>query len=176
MADREQWTVVGRVRSVNAPRRELRIEPLPGYAGAFDAELAWLRLRRGADDAPRRLPVAGLREGGGAKVVALAPGVPRDLVAGFRGAAAVAADVEARAEEAPAPEALAGLAVVARGGAALGTVAEVYGGKAQATIAVARAGGGTLLVPVIAQAVERIDLAAGVIELGDFGPYAVEEA
>ncbi len=178
MADREQWTVIGRVRSVSAPRRELRIEPLPAHAHEFDAELAWLRLRPAGDAAPQRLRVAGLREGGGAVVVTLAPGVPRDRLHGWRGAEAVVAteEVRPRPEDFWPPGELPGLAVVAQNGTPLGTVSGVYDAGGQTTITVARPDGGALLVPVIAQAVNRVDPGAGVIELGDYGPYAVEEA
>lgn len=178
MADREQWTTIGRVRSVNVVRRELRVEPAPAHLHEFEVDLAWLRLRGGGAERPMRLRVASVRQGGGAVVVALAPGVPRDRVAEFRGADVVVAAAEAQPRPADVwtPAELSGLRVVARGGVALGSVQEVYEAAGQTTILVARVEGGTLAVPVIDQAVDRVDMAAGCIELGDYGPYAVEEA
>lgn len=173
MAD--AWTVIGRVRSVNARAREVRIDVRADYARAFEG-IAWIHFERGPEGR-LRCKVNGTRVEGAGAVVTLGAGLPRDVVGQLRGCTVVALpedipappDTDWRLNEWP------GMVVVGPGGERLGTVDEVFEGPANDAVAVERDGGGRCVLPVIPEVIRAVDLDAGTIEVGDVAPFIVEE-
>ena len=171
----EARVALGTVRSVNAKRRELRIDPEHARRHEFES-LNWLWVVVPGMPA-LRCPVAQVRQTAGEMLVTLGAGVPRDRVGAMRGAR-----VEVPASETnPRPEGdwdvqdLIGLRALAEDGAPLGTVTEVFETPANAAVAIKRSDGTRFLVPLIAEVVTAIDFDGQSLHLGDTAPYAVDE-
>ena len=170
----DAWVTIGRVRSVNPGRREVRIAVIPGHAHEFDHRDT-LRVRAGRVE-PVRCRLENLRDGGDLLIAAFAAGVPKDAVGAMRGAEIVLAPGETtrpsnddlRAENLP------GLMVRDEDGAVLGRVVEAYASAAHAVVCVERPGGGRFLLPVIEQVLVAVDFDARVLDVKDIGPHAVE--
>lgn len=92
--ERQVWTPVGKVRTVQAPRRELRLDMLAPYEWAADKTPEWIHLATGAQP-PRRYKVVQVEPDQKAAMVVLAPGVPRETVAALRGAEMMLPEAEA---------------------------------------------------------------------------------
>jgi ribosomal 30S subunit maturation factor RimM len=169
------WYTLGRVRSVNARAREVRVVVRSGDAPSIEA-LAWVRFRHGAER-PLRCKVVAARRDGEVAILTLGPGVSRDVVGRLRGTQAVLApeEVPARPEREPALEDLIDLTVCEPAGTVLGKVTEVYEGPANHAFAVQRPDGRTCVLPLIEAVVQRVDLEAGVIHVGDITAFVVEE-
>lgn len=173
MAD--AWIAIGRVRSVNPRAREVRVEVLGDYGRAFEG-MEWIRFVR--DPAgPLRCKVTAVRGDAKVAVVVLGAGLPRDVVGQLRGARVVAAPAEipARKSEGWRLEDLVGMAVLAEGKKPFGTVREVYEGPANDAFAVDQTGGGRCVLPVIPELIVAVDLDGRTVEIGDVGPFIVEE-
>jgi len=171
----QEWVQIGRVRSVNPGRREVRIAPAQDCGQAF-AALTWLHLSL-RDGERMRCRVAMMR-GGDAPVATLAVGVPRDHVARMKGAAvlleraAVEATVpEQRQEPAIAP----GMRVVGPDGAEIGVIKDIYKTGANEACVIEKAGGGVMLLPLIEQVVAHVDPGMAVVQVNDIAPFAVDE-
>ena len=159
------------MRSANPARRELRVGPrTDGERWPGDAQ--WLHLTL-ADGERARWRVESVREDRGEWVVTVAAGVTRDNVARARKAVVMveAAEVEAAERRA---NGWVGFIVEDGSGHCVGTVSDEYNTGAHDVIEVARSDGGTLILPVIDQTIDRVDVARGVLVLGDVAPYAVE--
>ena len=170
----QTWVPIAVVRSVNPARRELRVEPRPGYGHLLDAP-GWVHVARGKT--PLRCKVAEAAWHGEVAILRLAPGVPRDLAAGMKGAELVCAAETCAAPEAGLDdlESLTGMRVRLEDGSLLGTVSEVYAGRGNAAITVEKTGGGRVLLPVIEALIREVDGARGELRVGDIAPYAVHE-
>ncbi|MEA3365709.1 MAG: hypothetical protein U9Q79_08730 [Candidatus Hydrogenedentes bacterium] len=168
--------VAGKIHSVNPGKRQVRIR-----ATARDipdeAFLGRLRLRL-TDDREVRPLVATLRRPGGAIVVELTPGTPRDSVAAMRGAEVLWETGEAdvallgRLDV----EALVGMRLVGPRDTDMGEVVGALKTPAHGVIEVKCPDGRSLLLPVIRETVERINWEAGVIFVKDIAPFAVDDA
>jgi len=157
---------IGRIRSVNAARRELRIgmarETLP-------ADVEWLFVT-GIDGRETRCRVERIK----GDIATLAVGVTRDAVSRMRGAT-VCADVNVVVDDwQNRLTALDGFEVVDEAGVCLGTVVAVYATNANEAIEVERPDGGSFLLPVIDCVIASMDMKRGVMAVKDIAPYTVE--
>ncbi len=172
----QEWVHIGRVRSVNPGRREVRIAPAP-ECGQAVAALTWLHLSL-RDGERMRCRVERMR-GGDAPVATLAAGVPRDHVARMKGAAVLSerAVVEAIAsqQQRRQPAITPGMRVVGPGGAEIGVITDMYKTGANEACVIKKADGGVMLLPLIEQVVAHVDPGAAVMEVNDVAPFAVEE-
>ncbi|MBX3178529.1 MAG: PRC-barrel domain-containing protein [Candidatus Hydrogenedentes bacterium] len=168
------WIGIGRVRSVNPRAREVRVEVRAPYSGALGSP-SWIGFAR--DPAPvLRCKVERVRGEGAVMVVVLGAGLPRDAVAGLRGAEALLApdDIPVRSAGAWRIQDLLGMAVVAADGSVIGAVCEVYEGPANDAFAVARPDGTRCLLPAIGEVILGVDREARRIEVGDVTPFMVD--
>lgn len=172
----DAWIEIGRVRSVQATRREARIAPHGGKSHEF-ADRSWLHVRSGGN--ALRLKVEKMQAIGDEFRVVFAPGVPRDTVGVLRGALVLLPASEARGlapdREWRLPD-LVGLRVVDVQGETLGEVSEVYETAADGAFGIAKTGGGHMLLPAIPQVVLEIDFTAETLTVGDIAPYVVDDA
>lgn len=170
----EAWRETGRVRSVNPRTREVRIAIRPGLGYVFSG-LGWIQFML-PPGSPLRCKVASIKSDESVAVVALAPGVSRDIVGRLKGVKVVVA-----------PEAwpprpgvgwrlndLLGMSVVQPSGEVLGTVCEVYEGPANDAFAVARPDGSRCILPVIDAVVLSVNIENATIGTGDVSPFVVE--
>jgi len=166
---------IGAIRSVQPARRKVRVAPRPGM-GRYLTQAHWVEavLRDGSH---LRCRVESARERGGVVVVTLSAGVTRDTVARLRGATVLVDvdDEERVGRDGYRLEDLKGLSVLDRTGKCLGTVATVYAAGTNEVFEVAKGGGGSLLLPAIAQVIAEVDLDKGAMVLNDVAPYAVED-
>lgn len=164
---------IGVVRSVQPGRREVRVEIEPLWREAM-AGAEWLHVvPRGGPE--QRCRVTQMRDAGDALVLTLAPGVPRDVLAGFRGARVLAAEgmLESARPELAGPEWV-GWTVLGPDGQACGSVAEVYVTPMNAAVTLMLADGRRRTFPVIPEVIAQVDAAAGVIRLHDVDAYGVD--
>ena len=167
---------IGCVRSANPARRELRVGPGPFHARLLE-EGAWVRVAL-RDATELRCRVEAIRIEPREAVLTLTAGVTRDNVARMKGARVM---IEAQRSDGESDAGypvsyLEGLAVQYQDGNVLGMVADVYATEANAVIAVAKPGGGMLLIPVIDEVIAAVDRELGVVIVKDIRPYTVEDA
>jgi ribosomal 30S subunit maturation factor RimM len=178
MAD--QWLPIGRVRSVNVKRRELRIDPIPPHARDFEGAktLRFAPQDLAAQERPITCRILSMTLHGESVVATLAAGVPRDTVARFRHARVVIQPEarKPRSEDAWHPQELIGMRVVETPETVLGTVCKVYETDANAAAVIAKADGGEIVLPLLEQVVARVDWEVAVLFVHDIGPYAVDSA
>ncbi len=164
---------IGSVRSVNPARRELRIR-LAVDRVATDPPSQWLYVHE-ADGRETRCRIEQVH----GDIVMLAAGVTRDAVARMRGAT-VYADVDASATATASWQdrlaMLEGFEVVDEAGNRLGTVVAVYATGANGAIEVAKADGGSLLLPAIDRVIASVDVERGRVVVKDIASYVVEDA
>ena len=171
----DAWLVVGRVRSTRAHAREVRVSARAGYEYVF-ADMAWIRFQRPAEDL-LRCKVLRTRPDGDVTIVALGPGISRDVVGQLRGASVVLMPDELPPKPLSAfrTRDLLDFRVLLPTGTALGVVSEVYEGPANDAFAVDRPDGGRSVLPVIDAVVKSIDLEKRELYVGEIAPYVVEE-
>lgn len=170
----EAWRETGRVRSVNPRTREIRIAIHPGLGYVF-SDLAWIQFQVVPGN-PLRCKVASIKHDDSVAVVALAPGVSRDIVGRLKGVKVVLSpgDWPARPGRAWRLDDLLGYSVLLPTGEALGTVCEVFEGPANDAFAVARPDGSRCILPVIDAVLVSVDADAATIKTGDVSPFMVE--
>jgi 16S rRNA processing protein RimM len=172
-----RWIEIGRVRSVNPARRELRVRAARRHAHELDAPQAVRVQIHGAE--PVRCVVESVRPAGGEFVMRLAPGVLRDTVAEMKSAALVLApdELSPRPEGAVHASDLIGVQVYEEGQTApLGRVTAAYETNANEVLEIERDSGGTVLLPFIDALVASVDLDREVLVVRDIGPHvAVDE-
>ena len=168
---------IGRVRSVNPLRREVRVA-LDNPAEVLAASPAWLYFGQDGTEHPPRCKVESVKDTGEQLVAVLAAGVPRDTVAKLRGKAVFVTEAaRPRHEGLLTPDVVLGMRVVQPCGTVVGVVAGVLEGPVNAVIRVERPEGGALLLPLVEPVVEAADLEARVLTVvADLTPYAVEES
>ncbi|MCF6285778.1 MAG: hypothetical protein L3K26_11360 [Candidatus Hydrogenedentes bacterium] len=171
----DSWLEVGRVRSASAHAREVRVTAKAGYEYVF-ADMAWIRFRRPAEDL-LRCKVIRTRPDGDVTIVALSPGISREVVGQLRGATIVVTPEELppKPDSAFRTRDLLGFRVVLPTGSVLGTIGEVYEGPANDAFAVDRPDGGRSILPAIDAVFESIDVEKNELRVGDITPYVVEE-
>lgn len=155
------WRPAGKVRSVHVLRRELRVTPLPSMGGAF-AGADWVRVTVAGEPEPVRCKVANVRWHGGEALVALSPGVSRDLVGRMRRAEVLVPEetLETAAEDGWTLADIEGYELV---DAERGLVGRITGGfetPAGAILEVAGPNGAEWLVPAVEELIESVDDAA----------------
>lgn len=170
----QEWVQIGRVRSVNPGRREVRIAPAPGHSQAFES-MTWLQVVL-RDGETMRCRVAAMR-GGEAPVATLALGVPRDHVARMKGAAVLLEEERAVATVKLRKHAdvAAGMRVIGPDDAIIGVITDLYRSGVNDACIIEKTGGGVMLLPLIEQVVALVDPEAAVMRVNDIAPYAVEE-
>lgn len=171
----EDYVDIGRVRSVNPAKREVRVTVRAGYAGAYE-NLNWLELEP-VDGERVRCQVTECRMRNSEAIVALSAGVSRDRVAVFKGARAMmpARDVpppdpfEVRASEYD------GFAVEDEHGARLGTVVGGMATPTHGVIEIETAPGESALAPVVPEVVSEVDWDGRRLVLRDVERFRVED-
>ncbi len=170
----EEFAKAGTVRSVNPARRELRIEG-PQARVADLAGREWLHVEETTGEI-LRCKIAGVSVQRGFAIVTLAAGVSRDTVAGLKGHCIVSPVGELKeggAFEFDAAE-LVGMSIVSVDGSIIGEVVAGFDTKANGVVEVLRPEGGSLLLPVVPEAIREVDWDGGKVIVGDIAPFAVE--
>lgn len=167
------WTTIGRVVSVNVVKREVRIRLIAPETGIVDESMP-LRFMPGGGK-PIRCQAAAIRRIGGTAVAVLGPGVPKEMVAAFKGAevAVPAGKAAMPRTELPSVEELTGMTVAGESGEIVGAVTGAFRTPAHAVIQVRQRDGSTFLFPVVAEAIAGVDLERGVLTVRELAPYAV---
>ena len=170
MAD--SWIVIGTVTSVNPAKRELRVDAAPKHVHEFGA-LARIRLRL-RDGALRECRIGGVKATAQDHIVTLSAGVTRDTVATLRGAEVVLSPDEqtARPEGHYVLDELIGFEVVGDEGV-VGVVIDAIATPASEIVEIETSEGSRLLAPLIEELVNKGDLEARRILVGDIRPFAV---
>lgn len=165
---------VGSVRSVNPARRELRVEGSKSRIADL-AGREWLHVEEAAGEI-LRCKVTGVSVQKGFAIVTLAAGVSRDTVAGLKGRRVVLPAGESRPRGAFGFDAaeLVGMSIVSVDGSVIGEVVAGFDTKANGVVEVLRPEGGSLLLPVVPEAIVEVDLDGGKVIVGDITPFAVE--
>lgn len=164
---------ISSIESVQPARREVRLTP-PARLREAISGAGWLTVTA-ADGKPIRCKISGVRWHGDAALIALAPGVPRDTVAGMRGldVAIEAADMRARYDDAFDAADLIDMLVVDETGREIGKIVGVIDTPAHGVLEIEGAGGEVAMVPAIPETVARVDWDAGKVTVRDLTPYAV---
>lgn len=163
---------IGSVSSVNAARREVRIEPVRGYEGLY-RDMKWVRLAPSAET-ELKCKIADVRAHGKTVIVRLGPGLPRDTVAQLKNAAVLALPQELKTRPTVlTAEELLGMTIVEEKGAVLGVITQAYAARANDMIEVTRTDGTTFMLPLIEKLVARINWELGEVAVCDITPYTV---
>lgn len=165
--------VVAKVRSVQAPRREARLDETPPYVWP-DPAPEWIHAKMGGA-APRRLKVAETNRDGKTVVLELAAGVPREVIAALKGVDLVVPKEEAercRAGKWYAPE-WRGYSVLGGDAEVLGVVREVWTGPANAVMIVETGSGDRWALPVIDEVVLAVDRETHEVTIKGFEPFGI---
>ncbi len=164
---------IGRVRSVNPARREVRVAARPGYAGAFAGRSEMEFALSGGGRAA--FAVETVEEQNRYVKLTLAAGTSADDVASLKGAKVFAGASRALPDspfEAAAAE-YAGFRVTDLVGDEVGVVAGGFNTRAHGVLEIAQAGGASVLAPFVPEVVAEIRLAERVIVLRDAEAHLV---
>lgn len=170
----EEYTLVGRVRSANPARREVRIDALKGRANDFEG-LTWLHVRlRDGEVLRSRTASVRVRENG--IIVMLAPGVTRDNVGAMKRCDVLfpASETRPLAWHEMDAKAFDGLEVFDRNGSRVGEVAAGLETKAHVVLEVVRQDGSSVLLPLIPEVVDTVDWDKKRLIVHEIGPYTME--
>lgn len=174
----EDFVEIGRIRSVNPAKRELRVTVAEDSSGALDAA-DFVEIER-AGETPVRCKVEEVTHHGTEAVVALSAGVSRDLVRQWKGATVLgpSAGAATPGESDPYaadPATYVGYKVYTAAGDFVGEVVDAFRTPAQGVLEIGRPGGPatgkTVLVPLVPEIVtietDASRLAIPTIELFD---------
>lgn len=170
----ESHTRIGRIKSVNPARREVRIDA--PKARVRDAESwSWLYIEE-SDGELSRYKIARAALKGECAVVELAPGVPRDTVRLLKGRRVLRPKAASEPKFSFDGEAtdLVGMTIESNDGSLLGEIVAGFETKANGVLEVLRPDGSSLLLPLVPEVIEGIDLDKGKVIAGDIAPFAVE--
>lgn len=171
-----EWLAIGRVRSVNPQRRELRMDALPAQHRQFtDRQWLWFAAR---GQSPLRCRLAALEEQSEAWLATLTPGASRDTVAALRSAEVLIPLSEQHprlpgewyASELP------GMAMADAELGVVGTVIEAWDTPAHPVARVRHAEGSVRVMPLPEALVETVDVDARIVRVCEFALHALEEA
>jgi len=170
----DAYVEIGRVKSVNPARREVRITPRAGYAAAFD-KLNWLTTQ-GSGSGPARARLDRIETRGPDVVATLGAVVSRDSVAGMHRARVLLAESDAPDPDVFAmdPGDLKGCAVVDESGRTLGVVAGGFAARDNRVIEIERAGSASRIAPLIPGLVVALDWSGRRLVVRDLDRHAVE--
>ncbi len=168
-----EWLHIGKVLSVDAVKRRLRIQASPGFESEFDnRERFWLAA--GAT-APCCVRATRARHVGAHIIVELTPGVSRDAAAGLKGAR-VMIPPEARhprPDGSAALEEMPGLRIETDNGVAVGVVLETLDTAGGGVLRIRLTDGRLAALPATDALIRRVDLAAKVMTIVDPTPFLV---
>lgn len=170
----EARTEIGRVRSVNPSRREVRVTPRKGFEKAF-AKKADIEF--GIHGGKRATyAVDTVEEQQRCVKLTLAQSVSMDTVASLRGARVYAGAAPVTPDdpfEAEARE-FEGFSVVDAKGQPVGVVESGFNTAAHGVIEIARGGGRKLLAPFVPEVIEEVDWPGRKIVIRDIEAHVVE--
>ena len=166
--------VVARVRSVQAPRRELRLDETPPFTWP-DPAPEWVRLRMPGEATVARLKVAHTQRESGGVVLTLPPGVPRETVSALRGALLVVTEQEAATYRVEGwfARAWKGYRVVTVDGEYIGLITEVWEGTANAALTIESENGDAWVLPAIEQVVSSVDEDTETLTIFGLEPHGI---
>jgi 16S rRNA processing protein RimM len=167
---------IGKVVSVNAPRRTLRVKPAANSAKAFN-NLEWIYVER-TNEKPLKCKVERSAPAGDAMQIELVAGVTRDSVTRMEGAIVSIAREPRRQRRSKDDFHISetvGLNVVNERGEAIGKVMESYSTPANDVIEVELPNGDSVLVPAVPEAIAEVDFERGVVVIADFDRYVTSD-
>ncbi len=165
--------MVAKVRSIQALRREARLDETPPYEWPEPAP-QWIHAKMGGTT-PRRLKVSETKHDGKTVVLEMAAGVPREVIAALKGVDLVMPKEEAercRAGKWYAPE-WRGYQVFDADGEIIGVVREVWSGPANAVLIVEAENGDRWALPVIDEVVLTVDREARQVVIKGLEPHGI---
>lgn len=168
------YTQIGRVRSVNPARREVRINAPKRRMNDLEG-WSWLYVEESSGEIVR-FKVVGVALRSGYAAITLAPGVPRDTVASLKGRRVVVPEAESKpvgAFDIAAAE-LTGMSIETVDGTLVGEIVAGFETKANGVLEVLRPDGSSLLLPLIPEVIEEFNLDRRKVIVGDIAPFAVE--
>ncbi len=171
----ESWVHVGSVQAVNPARREVRLRMAQGHAAQLNAS-KWLRLIQ-CDEAVFRGKVESIKADGQSIRVFLAPGVPRDTIAGLKGASVVVAASECARQWGGMTDvaALLEFTVHERDNTRLGRIVDAYMTPAHGVVDIAQADGTLMSLPIVEEAIANIDIENRMVMVNDIERFAVKQ-
>lgn len=167
---------IGKVVSINAARRLLRVKPDPRHARMF-AALDWLYVAR-TSGKPLRCKVESSRMAGDVAHVTLVPGVTRDTVTQMEGASVSVDATQQRRRKSKADfhiSEVAGFAAVNSRGESLGTVIETYSAPANDVVEIETTKGEKVMVPAVPEVILEIDFDRRTVVIEDLTPYVITD-
>ena len=176
MRNMEDWLRIGKVRTVNPARRQVRVIPALDRC-RFLETAQWVWVRR-AGQQLSRCRVESVRRHGAEALVVFSAGVTRDAVAEMTGAELVVPKEEfvRRADAAYCANDLLGMQVVqATDESELGKVTCAYSAGGNEVIEWEAPDGRSVRIPLIEEVVEEVMWDRGVLRVRDITPYAVED-
>lgn len=170
------WRPAGKVRSVHVPRRELRVTPLPDAARALD-EAQWVRVAVAGESEPVRCKVAGVRWHANEALVALGPGVSRDLVGRMRRAEVLVPEqaLEAATEDGWTLTEIEGYDVIDAERGPVGRIAGGFETPAALILEVTGPDGTEWLVPAVEELIDGVDDAARAVRVHGIDAFAARQ-
>lgn len=167
------WLEIGRVVSVDAAGRSVRVKPAAGYEHECEEQSRiWLQVDQ---EMPVSARVADVGKAGGLLKLVFTPGMSRDMVAVLGGTRVmIPAEMHTPGPETPVQlRDTVGMRVVVPGGETLGTVMEVIETPAGGVLRLSLAGGRTAALPFIEAVVKDVDARTGMIVINDPEPFLV---
>ncbi|HOJ32457.1 MAG TPA: hypothetical protein PKY35_00045 [Candidatus Hydrogenedentes bacterium] len=175
LASSLQWVSVGRVFSVDPAHRTLRVQTYCDCE-AFVKKINRLHLRLTSGEICTA-KIDQVRKHKETWIIKLTSGVPRDVVADWKGAEVLVEPTNGFFNQFRAIplENLIGFVVESSNGECLGRVSCIYRSSGQDTIEFESTYGKRILVPLLQDITFwGVDWERGIIKLGDFSPYTVE--
>lgn len=175
LASSLQWVSVGRVFSVDPAHRTLRVQPYFNCE-SFVRKLDRLHLRL-TSGKTCTAKIDQVRKHKEIWIIKVTSGVPRDVVADWKGAEILVDATNSLVDHLQAIplETLIGFGVESCDGECLGRVSCIYRSSEQDTIEFESTYGKRILVPLLQDITFLgVDWERGTIKLGDFSPYTVE--
>ncbi len=159
--------VIGKVVSVNFPKRQVRVRPLTDHPERF-VGMRQILLET-ADGRLQSLPVEQVKRAGQNVVITLADQPPEEALESARNAHVVVRERVPLGEDEYYIDDLIGIQVVDESGRALGRLYAVYSTGANDVYEVRDAQNRELLVPAIKERILDVDLADGVLKVDPEG-------
>lgn len=171
---KDKWISIGRVRSVNVPKREIRVAA-PSKRMAEIAGAGWVHVRLASGEVVRcKTDKSGRHHD--TLILKLSAGVSKDLVGSMRKGANLVIERESSpAEDAWDVADLLDMQVTDADGAAVGKVTDTFETAAHGVMEVELLDGRRVLMPVVPELIAQVDLDGGAISVIDPAPYTAED-